>query len=330
VSFDDRRLEAIAQLGLLERSGDPGLTAITRLAGYVTGARAAAIHVLDAEAQHRVAATDAPLGAHPLADAMCRLVLDGEQRIVCADAATDPRFSYSSLVQGLAPVRFYASVPIELTDGTIIGTLCSWDTEPRALSGDQVERLDDLAEQAAARIELMQLARTLGEAAAHDPLTGLVNRLLLFDRLAQAFARRRRHGGHVAVALVDVDDFKAVNDRHGHLVGDRVLQAVASRMAGTARPQDLLVRLGGDEFALWCPDLMAPGEAEDVAARLVEVLERPVVVEDETVPLGCSVGLALVDGPVVDEADVDRILGQADRALYRAKRTGKHRWSAEG
>jgi diguanylate cyclase (GGDEF)-like protein len=99
-------------------------------------------------------------------------------------------------------------------------------------------------------------------------------------------------------------------------------------MAGTARPQDLLVRLGGDEFALWCPDLGSVEEAEEVAARLVAVLEQAVVVEDEPIPVGCSVGLALVEGPVLDEADVDRVLGLADRALYRAKGAGKHRWSS--
>jgi diguanylate cyclase (GGDEF)-like protein len=108
-----------------------------------------------------------------------------------------------------------------------------------------------------------------------------------------------------------------------------VLQAIAARMAGTARPEDLLVRLGGDEFAVWCPDLDGPGEAEEVAARLLEVLEHPVVVEGEVIAIGCSVGLALVDGRVLGEDDVDRILGQADRALYRAKRGGKHRWASE-
>jgi diguanylate cyclase (GGDEF)-like protein len=162
----------------------------------------------------------------------------------------------------------------------------------------------------------------LQAAATTDPLTGIANRAQL--------ATHMRHDGEGLSALLfcDLDDFKAVNDRHGHLAGDRALQAVASRMAGTARPQDLLVRLGGDEFALWCPTVADAAEAEEVADRLVAVLEQPIVVEGEAIRLGCSVGLALVDGAVADEADVDRILGQADRALYRAKRAGKHRWSA--
>ncbi|HEX7131487.1 MAG TPA: GGDEF domain-containing protein [Iamia sp.] len=203
------------------------------------------------------------------------------------------------------------------------GVVAVWRTRPGPPRASHARHFAEVAKLAQLALRWSTTRTDLQAAATTDPLTGVANRTQL--------ATHMRHDGSKLSALLfcDLDDFKAVNDRHGHLAGDRVLQAVASRMAGTARPQDLLVRLGGDEFALWCPDLDAPEEAEEVATRLVDVLERPVVVEDETIPVGCSVGLALVDGPVVDEADVDRILGQADRALYRAKRAGKHRWSAD-
>jgi diguanylate cyclase (GGDEF)-like protein len=207
-------------------------------------------------------------------------------------------------------------------DGLPVGVVAVWRLRPGPPRASHTRHYAEVAKLARLALHWSATRSDLHAAATIDPLTGVANRTELTSRM--------RHDGSRLSALLfcDLDDFKAINDRHGHLAGDRVLQAVASRMAGTARPQDLLVRLGGDEFALWCPDLDA-GEAEELAGRVVDVLEQPVVVEDEAIPLGCSVGLALVDGPVVDEADVDRILGHADRALYRAKRTGKHRWSTD-
>src|SRR5579875_2722424 len=102
-----RRAAAIARLGVLERAADPALTALCRLASYVSGAAGAAVHILDEHFQHRIAGTAAaPVGDHPRADSMCQLVVDGGRRIVCADAARDPRFGFSSFVAGDAPVRF--------------------------------------------------------------------------------------------------------------------------------------------------------------------------------------------------------------------------------
>jgi hypothetical protein len=99
-----RRGDAIERLGVLKRSGDSGLGRLCRLTAYVTGAGAAAVHILDETQQHRVASTGAPLGNHPCEDSMCRLVVDGDERIVCADAGRDDRFGYSSLDRDLVRV----------------------------------------------------------------------------------------------------------------------------------------------------------------------------------------------------------------------------------
>ncbi|MDA0141584.1 sensor domain-containing diguanylate cyclase [Solirubrobacter deserti] len=139
---------------------------------------------------------------------MCRLVVDGEQRIVCQDATQESRFSYSSFVGGDEPVRFYASTPVRAADGSVIGSLCTWDTTSRELSKDGIARLDDLAEQVATLLELRQAASELGHAASHDPLTGVLNRTMLDDRLAHAFARRMRRGCEVLVIVIDLDGFK--------------------------------------------------------------------------------------------------------------------------
>jgi diguanylate cyclase (GGDEF)-like protein len=310
-----RRNDAIARLGLLERAGDPALTGITRIAAYVTGAGAAAVHIIDDTYQHRVAGTGAPLGAHPRADSMCRLVVDSEQRIVCADAAADPRFGYSSFVTSPAPVRFYASVPLRASDGTILGTLCAFDTVTLELAERQLSLLDDLADQVVAQIELTRVALDLGHVASHDALTGAVNRLVLGDRLAQAFARRLRHGGDTFLAVIDIDKFKTLNDVHGHAAGDQVLVAVAQRLSAAVRAEDTVARIGGDEFVVVAEIDATAEAAEAVMARIERALDAPVAFGDQHRPVGASVGGVVAS---VGE-DIRSLLRRADAAMYARK-----------
>jgi diguanylate cyclase (GGDEF)-like protein len=310
-----RRDDAINRLGVIERAGDPGLSALTRIAAYISGARAAAVHIIDEEHQHRVAAVGAELGTHPREDSMCRLVVDDEQRIVCADATADPRFGYSSFVHGDAPVRFYASLPLRTTTDEVIGTLCTFDTVEHELDDEQLARLEDLADQVAAQIELTRIASDLGHLAAHDPLTGAVNRLVLADRLAQATARRRRHPGDIFLALLDVDDFKSINDVHGHAAGDTVLVEIARRLQTTMRAEDTIARIGGDEFVVLA-ELTPPVDAGDeLCARIRASLQPPIEFVDDSRPVSVSVGcvLARPGEPLTD------VLARADAAMYADK-----------
>jgi len=311
---DRRRLDAIRRLELLDGAGDPAVTAFTRLASFITGAAAAAVHIFDEESQHRIAADGAPLGEHPRDDAMCRLVVDGEQRIVCADAVLEPRFSHSSFVRGSDPVRFYASLPLWTSDGAVIGTLCCWDTVPRDLGAERLARLEDVAEQLVARIELIRLATDLGHAAAHDPLTGAVNRLVLADRLARAFARRARHGGDVLVVLADVDAFKGINDSFGHDAGDEVLVTVARRVRASTRVEDTVARLGGDEFAV-VAETAAGADTDDLLGRIRAAMAAPIGFAGGMHRVGVTIGAALAE----PGDDVRAAIARADRAMYERK-----------
>ncbi|MDA0185757.1 sensor domain-containing diguanylate cyclase [Solirubrobacter phytolaccae] len=311
-----RRLRAIERLHALDRAGDPALTALTRVASFVVGGGAAAVHLIDDEVQHRVAATDAPLGEHPREDSMCKLVVDGERRIVCEDATADSRFAYSSFVQGDAPVRFYASTPVRATDGTVVGSLCTWDIEAREIGDEHVRRLEDLAEQVATLLELRQVASELGHAASHDPLTGVLNRTMLDDRLAHAFARRMRRDCDVLVVVVDLDGFKAINDTLGHDTGDVVLKTVASRLQTATRAEDTVARLGGDEFAV-VAELQPDSDGESIlVARIESGLSEPAEYGGELRPLRASVGAALAE----PGDDVRAALARADQAMYARKR----------
>ncbi|HEV3267630.1 MAG TPA: EAL domain-containing protein [Acidimicrobiales bacterium] len=164
------------------------------------------------------------------------------------------------------------------------------------------------------------LTAQLSHQALHDPLTGLANRALFDDRLAQAHARVARQGGLGAVLIVDLDDFKTVNDTHGHLVGDQLLIAVSRRFEEVTRASDTICRFGGDEFLYLAEGLNSPEEAENVAARLLNTLVEPFSFAGAMIDQHASVGLAVWDKR---SRSMTEVVQNADVALYESKRQGK-------
>jgi diguanylate cyclase (GGDEF)-like protein len=154
-----------------------------------------------------------------------------------------------------------------------------------------------------------------------DGITGLPNRALLSDRLAQEVARARRNASAFALLAVDLDGFKAVNDTWGHAAGDRVLAEVAERLRACMRASDTIGRIGGDEFLAILPEATDAG-AVAVADKLREALREPYAVPGGTARLGASVGVSVFPD---HGRDADALLSAADQALYRAKREGRDR-----
>lgn len=158
----------------------------------------------------------------------------------------------------------------------------------------------------------------LAELALHDPLTSVANRLLLDDRLRRALDRMRRGGGGVGVFLLDLDDFKAVNDMHGHDVGDEVLCAAAQRLLAATRPEDTVARLGGDEFVVVCEVSGGLPEVRVIADRIERALAEPYRLTRTTLSVSASVGGVLVETPGVEPS---KVISQADDEMYRVKST---------
>ena len=174
----------------------------------------------------------------------------------------------------------------------------------------------DITERRAAAERIHRLAH-------HDALTGLANRMLLYERLSDAIARARRADGTLAVLCLDLDGFKAVNDLHGHAAGDRLLREAAARLGRSVRETDTVARLGGDEFVVLQTDPAQPAAARALAERLVAALAEPyeLGVGDAQGAVTASIGVALFPG---DGDDPDALLHNADTALYRAKWAGKN------
>lgn len=162
----------------------------------------------------------------------------------------------------------------------------------------------------------------LHELATHDYLTGMPNRVLLYDRLEQALARYHRYGQPVALLYLDLDRFKPVNDDHGHHIGDKVLQKIADRINQVVRDTDTAARIGGDEFCVLVEGLDDPEQLRAVAERLIDALDEPIIVDGAEAHVGCSIGLVSVDDSC---ADADALMALADAAMYQAKAAGRGR-----
>jgi diguanylate cyclase (GGDEF)-like protein len=173
--------------------------------------------------------------------------------------------------------------------------------------------------QLAAAMEQEQGSR---RAAFHDVLTGLPNRSLFNNRLEHAFAQAQRHGRTLAVMFVDLDDFKLINDSHGHDAGDGVLQAVAERLEANVRGEDTVSRHGGDEFLCLLTDVQAKANAAVIAKKLIRAMQAPCHLRigdlDITPTIKASIGISIFPK---DGRTAEALVKSADAAMYRAKRT---------
>ncbi len=237
-----------------------------------------------------------------------------------------PNFSLRALESGLVAVFTF---PLRHED-VQLGALDLYRDTPGSLSPDSMAAAQTLADVAAAylinaqaRSDLQDSSDQSREAALHDALTGLPNRVLMLQLLEHASRAARRSRKSSAVFFLDLDRFKEVNDTYGHQVGDALLVAVAERLTALLRPGDSLARLSGDEFVILCEDLIDPSEADPIAVRLGAELSRPFLLAGVEVKVTASIGIAFtgtgIDGP-------EELLRDADLAMYRSKRdrVGSH------
>jgi diguanylate cyclase (GGDEF)-like protein len=223
--------------------------------------------------------------------------------------------------------RAMLAVPI-LREHHLLGLVTAVDPEEGAFSDDDVEALSALAVQAGVAIENARLHRVVERQAVTDALTGLANRRQFYEVLGREYERAQRFGQPVSLILLDIDDFKQINDSRGHLAGDAVLHSVAATLSEVIREIDLAARYGGEEFAVLLPQT-GPDGAANLAERLrSEIAARSIRFgTDEITGVTASFGVAA--GPVNEQTQID-LIASADAALYQAKREGKDRVTLSG
>lgn len=156
--------------------------------------------------------------------------------------------------------------------------------------------------------------------AMHDPLTRLPNRALFTSTVRKA--ANGNDGQHFAVLFIDLDGFKPVNDTHGHLLGDKLLVALARKLSGAVKNNDMVARVGGDEFLVLLMDIDNSQQAQDVAERLIRLIKEPLIIDHAELHLGASIGIAIHPDHAIDELS---LIDKADKAMYQVKRSGKGR-----
>jgi diguanylate cyclase (GGDEF)-like protein len=245
------------------------------------------------------------------------------------DLATADPFVRDTLA-GLGGAR--AMVAPLIADDQLLGVVVAMWLAGRPLpplDPNLPERLYGLADHGATALQRARLTDQVRHQALHDALTGLPNQTLFTDRLEQALAAARRTRRHLAVAFLDLNRFKQVNDTLGHPAGDSLLQQVAARLSATVRSSDTVARLGGDEFTVLFTDLEREELAAEAAARVRDAFAAAFQLDGQPLFVAPSIGLAVFPA---DGAQPDELLSNADAAMYQAKRRGSltaHRYTAE-
>lgn len=236
-------------------------------------------------------------------DALTRIrAIDAEVPVVVVTAGDDPEAALEAIQRGAQDC-----VPRSDLEGT---------------AGLRVVR--HAIERQRIMLEIQEARQREQYLATHDPLTGVPNRALFQDRLAQAIAAASRYGTTLAVLFLDLDEFKPVNDSLGHSAGDRLLQEVAQRIAGIVRKSDTAARIGGDEFGVILSRIAKPSDAARVADNLLERIAEPVRLGRSERCVHASIGIAIFPG---DGELADTLVRNADVAMYAAKERGGNRYA---
>jgi diguanylate cyclase (GGDEF)-like protein len=311
---------------------------ITRIGRRALQAPVAAITLLNEEKQWFKSAAGWGISELPRSHTLCRFVVDDNRPLTIADTLKDPRSAETPIVQSPPRFRAYAGHPLTDEHGNVCGTFCVFDLKPREFTPGDRQTLADLA--AMSQRELLSdrlsdahsaLTAKLSVArreAMMDPLTRLWNRRGASVLLKAAFAAADQHGKPLTLALLDLDNFKRINDGYGHQVGDEVLRKVATRLVSAVRGDDAVCRLGGDEFLILMTDTDA-----SAAARIAERIRRTVTdasvpTRDGVVAISVSIGFT-VRTPHSSTA-VEALLELADQALLQSKASGRNRVRGAG
>ena len=236
------------------------------------------------------------------------------------DIWADPPYAFADVQRWFARVRDEGPQRFEWMSCSVTGKMFWEDVSLHEVILRGVPRIVstsvDITERKALEARMTHLAH-------YDPLTDLPNRLLFFDRVEQALIQARRAESALALMLLDLDEFKPVNDEHGHAIGDLLLQEAARRMKECLRASDTVGRIGGDEFVILLPVIEHQEDARQVAEKIREELCRPFRLAGKTLQISCSIGIALCPEHGTSVIELSK---HADHAMYAAKQQGRNGW----
>lgn len=327
---EQQRLDALDELGILYTPLESRFDRITRTICRIFYMPIAYVSLIDKDTLWIKSVQGLDLIDTPRNTSICAHTLLVDEYIICEDLTLDERFKDNPFVVDGLKLRFYAGFTLK-SRGQNVGTLCMVDDKPRKFSQEDIATMRDLVSWAQTEVNLTQLGEVqvqliteLDQAqrdAKTDGLTGLWNQAAIKDILQRAHHRHLITQQPYSIMMIDIDNFKNINDNHGHQFGDHVLRAVASELKTSLRPSDAIGRYGGDEFLIIlenCPH----ARVEELSQRVLHHNHQLTIINNnEKVASTISIGFAATDQIQVDSSEA--LLEHADKGLYQAKQDGR-------
>ncbi|HEX8445955.1 MAG TPA: sensor domain-containing diguanylate cyclase [Sphingomonas sp.] len=312
---DEARIAALRRMNVLDTAVEEPFEKIVTLVRTVLAVPIATVTLVDRDRQWFKAQRGLDCSETPRGISFCTHTIQQREPLIVEDAQTDPRFATNPLVVGPPHIRSYAGIPLRTPEGYNVGSLCAIDTRARRFSPADIAILSNFANIVCDELELRLIAQV-------DHLTGALTRRGFVEQSEREIARSRRYDRPATLLMLDVDHFKAVNDTHGHGVGDQVLHKIAEIAGAALRPSDMFGRLGGEEFAILLPETRGD-EALVVAERLRQAIaDHPMLLSDgRALHVTASFGIAPLTSQMTSFV---AWLEGADAMLYAAKAGGRN------
>ena len=342
----EKRTEALLELEILDTPAEAEFDDIVVLASEICQAPVSMVSLVTSDRQWFKASIGTPLCETPINVSFCAHAIQQRGLFLVEDATKDERFMDNPLVVDDPHVRFYAGVPLYAGQGVAVGSLCVVDMVPRTLSPGQAKALAILAQQVQTQLDLrwerkkllkaaeenqnlakrlqvsnntlLEANSRLQELATTDVLTGLLNRRAFEEKISQEFATAQLGSQSLSLLILDIDDFKKRNDELGHAAGDEALRFVGEGLQKALRPGHSAARIGGEEFAILLPETTL-SQAAVIGKRIQAILGLGRADLD---PVYVSIGYSCLRPDVLHW---QALFTEADREMYKAKRTVKNR-----
>lgn len=299
-------------MGILDTHTDERFDRLTRIASKLFDVPVALVSLIDRDRQWFKSTCGLNVRSTPRTDSFCAVAIENGRPLVVNDTLKDPVFSKNSLVLNEPNIRFYAGYPVHLPDGEMAGTICIIDTKPREFSRDEYALLQDLALIVEDEFRIISQATT-------DALTGLCNRRS-FTLIAEEILRKSvRTNKHFCLIIIDLNDFKMINDNYGHAEGNRALKAFSEILQDTASDNGFIARLGGDEFAVIIPDA-SDEEGEFFLNQLQKKIDS-YNSSNRKFHINFSGGISVFDKE--KRNSFSYMMHEADKEMYRMKNSSK-------
>jgi diguanylate cyclase (GGDEF)-like protein len=327
------RMESLNKLNLLESPIQENFERITRITQALFNMPIVSFTLVDANRQWFKSIQGLDVCETSRHVSFCAHVINQDDLFVINDALLDPRFADNPLVTGEPKIRFYAGFPVRAPDGAKIGTLCLIDMKPRNFTDKELSQLKDMAKMVEVEINTTNKTLTIQEQlnselvqakrqAMVDGLTRLWNRSGIEELMKKQFTAAQDNQEQFGVALIDIDNFKSINDTYGHSAGDSVLRAVAKRLLEGYRSTDSVGRWGGEEF-LVVMNSPKSNNFFDAAERARNVISaKPIIFENLEITITITTGLSSFNWD--EPCEIYSLITDADKALYHGKNEGKN------